>query len=73
MTVFAGSKFKAGLGPAEVQFKSGLYLTTDGRGEVADVGWRVGPEVKASSGPYEVGVWKDYQDISFLGALGTSP
>ncbi len=73
VTVFAGSKFKAGLGPAEVQFKSGLYLTTDSQGDLEDTGWRVGPEVKGASGPFEVGVYKDYQDISFLGGLSTKP
>ena len=71
VTVFAGSKFKASVGVVEGGFKSGLYLTSDGRGGIEDVGWRVGPEIKGVSGPVEVGVWKDYQDISFLGAFST--
>jgi hypothetical protein len=73
VTFFAGSKFKQGLGPAEAQFKSGIYLTTDGRGGIDDVGWRVGGEIKGSNGPYEVSIAKDYEDISFLGAFSTTP
>ncbi|MGH3336521.1 MAG: hypothetical protein ACRDOZ_11920 [Nocardioides sp.] len=34
-------------------FKSGIYMTSDGRGEISDIGWRVGPSVSITEGAAE--------------------
>ncbi|NYJ00715.1 tetratricopeptide (TPR) repeat protein [Nocardioides thalensis] len=66
LTVFAGSKGAGKLGPVEAGFKSGIYLTSDSQGQITDVGWRVGPTVKATGGNAEFTVYKDEIDLSFL-------
>lgn len=66
LTVFAGSKGAVKLGPVEAGFKSGIYLTSDSQGQITDVGWRVGPTVKAAGGNAEFTVYKDEIDLSFV-------
>ncbi len=73
VTVFAGSKFKAGVGPVEAGFKSGLYVTTDGQGSFSDVGWRVGPDAAVSATPVQVQAYEEMIDLSFVSAPSTGP
>ncbi len=47
-------------------FKSGIYMTSDGRGEISDVGWRVGPSVSITEGAAEFQVYEDNVDLSFV-------
>jgi hypothetical protein len=68
-TIFAGAKGEVGLGPLKGDFKSGVCVKSGATG-FKDVGWRVGPQVKISSGPVEFGK-SDYMDFSFVGAVGT--
>jgi hypothetical protein len=71
MTVVAGSSAKVGLGPAEAEFKSGVYVTVDKDGP-KDVGWRVGPSTSVSAGPVEYSGPTDEIDISFVGIFSPS-
>jgi hypothetical protein len=66
VSVTAGSSAKVGLGPAEAEFKSGVYVTVDKDGP-KDVGWRVGPSTSVSAGPVEYSGPSDEIDISFVG------
>jgi hypothetical protein len=71
LTVMVGSKGELPLGTAKGAFKSGIYLTADRNG-IKDVGWRVGPSLTVSSGPYEFQAVKDEMDLSFVGGLSST-
>ena len=73
LTFFAGSKGEGKLGVVEGGFKSGIYLTSDGRGEISDVGWRVGPSVSVTEGAAEYQVYEDNVDLSFVAGMRTGP
>lgn len=60
-------------GVVDAGFKSGVYITANGLGDITDVGWRVGPSVSVGKGPVNVGSWKDEIDLSFVDALTTGP
>ena len=73
LTFFAGSKGEGKLGVVEGGFKSGIYMTSDGRGEISDVGWRVGPSVSITEGAAEFQVYEDNVDLSFVSGMKTGP
>ena len=73
LTFFAGSKGEGKLGVVEGGFKSGIYLTSDGRGEISDVGWRVGPSASITEGAAEFQVYEDNVDLSFVSGMRTGP
>jgi len=73
MTVIVGSKGEANAGVVKAGFKSGIYLTSDSRGGIEDVGWRVQPSVSAVEGAAEFQAYKDTVDLSFVSALKTGP
>ena len=73
VTFFAGSKGEGKLGVVEAGFKSGIYLTSDGRGNIEDVGWRVGPSVSVVEGAAEFQAVEDMVDLSFVSGMRTGP
>lgn len=73
LTFFAGSKGEGKLGVVEGGFKSGIYMTSDGRGEISDVGWRVGPSASVTEGAAEFQVYEDNVDLSFVSGMRTGP
>lgn len=73
LTFFAGSKGEGKLGVVEGGFKSGIYMTSDGRGEISDVGWRVGPSASITEGAAEFQVYEDNVDLSFVSGMRTGP
>lgn len=73
VTFFAGSKGEGKLGVVEAGFKSGIYLTSDGRGNVEDVGWRVGPSVSVVEGAAEFQAVEDMVDLSFVSGMRIGP
>jgi hypothetical protein len=70
LTVVAGAKGQVGLGPVSADFKSGVYVKVGNDG-FRDVGWRIGPNYKVSSGPAEFRS-SDTMDLTFVGALGST-
>ncbi|GAA3674556.1 hypothetical protein GCM10022237_37670 [Nocardioides ginsengisoli] len=73
LTVVAGVKGGGKIGNVvDAGFKSGIYVTSNGRGEISDAGWRVGPSVSAIHQELEVSAYKDEIDISFLPVLSTA-
>ena len=73
LTFFAGSKGEGKLGVVEGGFKSGIYVSSDARGEISDVGWRVGPSASVTEGAAEFQVYEDNVDLSFVAGMRTGP
>lgn len=71
LSVFGGAKGEISGGGGKAGFKSGIYVTADRRGDI-DVGWRVGPTVTVGAGPVEFEVFKDEEDLSFIGAVSAT-
>lgn len=68
MTVWAGVKGSVSdpLGVVDAGFKSGLYITADRNGDIADVGWKVGRSVEVTAGVIEWEADKDEVPFSFM-------
>ncbi len=74
LTVVAGSKASGKIGNiVDLGFKSGIYLKSDGRGQISDVGIRVGPSVGVGHGAYQVSAYQDEMDMSFLPSPAAGP
>lgn len=73
LTMVAGAQVSAELGVVSGGFKSGMYLTSNNRGEISDVGIRVGPSSSVSAGPGEYQVYEDNVDLSFISAPKAAP
>ncbi|HWI43777.1 MAG TPA: CARDB domain-containing protein [Nocardioides sp.] len=75
LTVVAGAKgaLKVG-GVVDMAFKSGMYIKSDNRGNIKDVGMRVGPSANVVDGKgLEFGAYKDEIDISFVPVFTSGP
>lgn len=75
MTVWAGVKGSVGdpLGVVDAGFKSGLYITSDRNGDIADVGWKVGRSVEVTAGVIEWEADKDEIPFSFMPSPAVQP
>jgi len=74
LTLVAGSKASGKIGNVvDLGFKSGVYIKSGGRGQIADIGIRVGPSVGVGAGPYSVSAYQNDIDMSFLPSPNTGP
>jgi hypothetical protein len=74
LTVFAGSKGAVKIGNVlDLSFKSGVYLTSDGKGGIKDVGIRTNPSAELSQGIASYGAASDQVDFSFLAPFREDP
>jgi hypothetical protein len=64
-TLAIGGKFAMGGTPVQGDFQSGVYVKLGSKGQVSDVGWRIGPTIAAgtSLAEYSAG---DTMDLSFV-------
>jgi hypothetical protein len=73
LSFMVGAKIEAKVGIVEGGFKSGIYMTSNGRGEISDVGIRAGRSVSISHGAAEYQVMDDMVDMSFISAFTAAP